>query len=107
MLEDDPLTIDCDRCVAAGTSACNECVVGHLLANDDGPIELVVAARPTWARRPRRAAADATSRVVALFERAGLLDDPPVFVTAEEFAAGLPAAVRAHPAGGGRPAPSR
>ncbi len=43
MFDDDALRIDCDTCVATGTTACNDCVVGHVLANEDGPIGLVVA----------------------------------------------------------------
>jgi hypothetical protein len=76
----DALRIDCNICLATGTTACGDCVVGHVLANDGGPIELVVASRPEGD----------TERVVRLMARAGLLDDPPVFVSPEEFAATPP-----------------
>lgn len=72
----DFLNIDCSTCLATGTTACGDCLVGHVLANESGPIELVVAPRETE-----------TERVVRLLGRAGLLDDPPVFVSAAEFEA--------------------
>jgi len=70
-------TLECGTCVATGTTACAECVVAHLLANDDGPIEYV----PVSVGRPRTAA----DRTIELFARAGLLDDPVQFVTVAEF----------------------
>jgi hypothetical protein len=73
---DDGLTIDCNTCLATGTTACGDCVVGHVLANEGGPIELVVTPRETE-----------TERVIRLFSKAGLLDDPPVFVSGAEFEA--------------------
>lgn len=79
MFETDGLQIDCLTCVAANTTACNDCLVTHLLANDAGPIELVVA--------PVSRAPDAVDVTVERFVRAGLLDDPPVFVDPEVFAA--------------------
>jgi hypothetical protein len=91
MLETDGLHIDCHTCVAANTTACNDCIATHLLANDDGPIELVVTPRPS---RPtsvdlRTGGTDADADpVVERFVRAGLLDDPPVFVDPAVFAAG-------------------
>lgn len=100
MNQDDRLGIDCDTCVAGGTTACNDCVVGHVLANEDGPIPLVVEGRIDPIDR---AADQVAERAVELFGRAGLLDDPPVFVPSVEFREGLPAAVHAHPAAGGRP----
>jgi hypothetical protein len=65
-------SIECTTCVATGTTACNECVVTHLLANDDGPIDLVTV--------PVGAPMSAIDRTIALFQRAGLLDDPVQFV---------------------------
>jgi hypothetical protein len=62
------LSIECGTCVATGTTACADCLVTHLLANDDGPIDLVTV--------PLVAPVSATDRAVALFRRAGLLDDP-------------------------------
>lgn len=75
MLDDD-LHIDCETCAGAGSSACNDCVLNHLLANDGGPIDLVVV----------RSHRDPSERAIELFVSAGLLDDPPVFVGAAEFA---------------------
>jgi hypothetical protein len=81
-------SIECGTCVATGTTACTDCVVTHLLANDDGPIDLVSVAisRPV----------SASERAISLFERAGLLDDPVQFVSLAEFEQGidLPVAVR-------------
>ena len=37
----DTFSIECGTCIATGTTACTDCVVAHLLANDDGPIDLV------------------------------------------------------------------
>ncbi len=121
--DDDALTIDCDTCVATGTTACNDCVVGHVLANEDGPIGLVLtpqhAVTVSVRTEPEASATDpadspdvtdstdATDRAVELFVAAGLLDDPPVFVA--PFPEGDPPGARAtHPAfGPGRRHPSR
>ena len=75
------LSIECGKCVATGTTACADCVVAHLLANDDGPIDLV-----TVAIRPSMSVHD---RAIALFERAGMLDDPVQFVEPAAFEHGL------------------
>jgi hypothetical protein len=71
------ISIECGTCVATGTTACADCIVTHLLANDDGPIDLVTV--------PIAAPITAIDRAVGLFQRAGLLDDPVVFVSVEEF----------------------
>jgi len=71
------LPIDCATCVASGTTACGDCVVAHLLANDDGPIEFVVA--------PVVSLTTPVDRAVSLLASAGLLDDPPTFVPADVF----------------------
>ncbi len=81
--------IECGTCVATGTTACTDCVVAHLLANDDGPIDLVSVA---IGRPP-----SATERAISLFERAGLLDDPIQFVDVAAFERGLEAPVGAVP----------
>lgn len=75
--ETSSFAIECGTCVATGTTACTDCVVAHLLANDDGPIDFV-----TVAVGPSRTEQD---RVIALFARAGLLDDPVQFVPLAEF----------------------
>jgi hypothetical protein len=81
-----PLSIECGTCVATGTTACADCVVSHLLANDDGPIDLVTVpvARPL----------SVTDRAIALFQRAGLLGEPVEFVSQAEFEHGVAASVR-------------
>src|SRR6056297_2915839 len=44
-MNDTPSTsIECGTCVAAGTTACTDCIVTHLLANDDGPVDFVPVA---------------------------------------------------------------
>lgn len=78
-------SIECDTCVATGTTACAECIVTHLLANDDGPIDLVTV--------PVGAPVSAADRAVGLFQRAGLLDDPIEFVSLSEFEQGVVARV--------------
>ncbi|MET0911029.1 MAG: hypothetical protein ABWZ99_16305, partial [Ilumatobacteraceae bacterium] len=42
--------IECDTGVAANTSACGECIVSFVLANDAGPIEYVPAPEPVDVR---------------------------------------------------------
>jgi hypothetical protein len=76
-MENFDLSIECGTCVATGTTACADCIVTHLLANDDGPIDLVTV--------PVAAPTTASDRAVALFERAGLLDDPVQFVSLADF----------------------
>ena len=76
-MENFDISIDCATCVATGTTACADCVVTHLLANDDGPIDLVVTAVD--------APMSTSDRAVALFAQAGLVDDPVQFVSVEEF----------------------
>lgn len=71
------LAIECGTCVATGTTACTDCLVTHLIANDDGPIDYVTVA----VQRPRTAA----DRAIELFERAGMLDDPVQFVSMAVF----------------------
>ncbi len=83
--DSDSFSIECGTCVATGTTACTDCVVAHLLANDDGPIDFVPvalgASRSASDTEPERACA----RAITLFERAGLLDDPVQFVPLAEF----------------------
>jgi len=80
MFSSDDLTLDCHTCVAANTTACGECVVNHLLANDAGPIEFVPTPRPAAPDAPSE-----TRRVVELFAKAGLLDERPHFVSYADF----------------------
>ncbi|MFT6290831.1 MAG: hypothetical protein ACJAR2_001422 [Ilumatobacter sp.] len=77
MFNNDDLVLDCRTCRAANTTACNECVVTHLFANDAGPIEFVptpVSLRPSQ-----------TDQAVELFAKAGMLDDTPEFVAYSTF----------------------
>jgi hypothetical protein len=87
-MENTPISIECGTCVATGTTACTDCIVTHLLANDDGPIDLVT----TPVAQPVEAPSSPTERAVALFRRAGLVDDPVVFVSVADFeqGAGVP-----------------
>ncbi len=86
---DATLSIECGTCVATGTTACADCLVTHLLANDDGPIDLVTV--PVDA--PVDAPVTATDRAVTLFQRAGLLGDPVEYVSPADFEAGVAARV--------------
>jgi hypothetical protein len=88
----DPLPLDCDRCPADGSSACVDCVVTHLLANDQGPIHFL----PSTPRPAAVAveAAPAIDEVVGWFVAAGLVDDPPTFVDADPARSVRSAAVR-------------
>ena len=117
-MNDTPSTsIQCGTCVAAGTTACTDCIVTHLLANDDGPVDFVpvalgspsdTGAAPVddapvdsrghpAAQGHRGGRADPGDRVIELFRRAGLVDEPVVLVPAEEFEHGYGrAAIPAH-----------
>jgi hypothetical protein len=74
-------SIECGTCVAADTSACSDCIVNYVLANDAGPVEFV----PVHVG-PHDERVDATVR---LFVRAGLVDDPVVFLSSREFERGV------------------
>ena len=86
-MENNDISIECGTCVATGTTACADCIVTHLLANDDGPIDLVTVAVA--------APLSATDRAIALFRSAGLVSDPVEFASDEEFerAVAVPAPV--------------
>jgi len=81
------ISIECGTCVATGTTACADCIVTHLLANDDGPIDLVMV--------PVAAPLSVTDRAIALFRSAGLVDDPIEFVSVAHFESGVDATVTA------------
>ncbi len=80
-MENIDISIECGTCVATGTTACADCIVTHLLANDDGPIDLEVV--------PVASPLSSTDRAIALFRSAGLVDDPVEFVTVAEFERGM------------------
>ena len=84
MFQPNGSTIECDTCVAATTSACGECIVSYILANDAGPIEYVPAPEPVEIR-PVPGSIEAA---VDLFVRAGLVDEPVVFLSVAEFERG-------------------
>ncbi len=79
------ISVECGTCVATGTTACADCVVTHLLANDDGPIDFVTV--------PIAAPMTAIDRAVGLFRRAGLLDDPIEFIDVADFERGCAAPI--------------
>ncbi len=81
MTNDTDFALDCATCVAANTTACGDCVVQHLLANDAGPIDFVPRATPV-------VLISDTARVIELFAKAGMLDDEPHFVALSEFESG-------------------
>ena len=96
---DTDLRLDCQTCLAANTTACNDCVVTHLLANDAGPIEFVTTGVDATLnsrsvaqdRAAERASPDVDVDVHAamvLLAKAGMVDDPPVWVDRSEFAPG-------------------
>ena len=76
-MENFDISIECGTCVATGTTACADCIVTHLLANDDGPIDFVTV--------PIAAPVTVHDRAIGLFQRAGLVDDPIEFVPVSEF----------------------
>ena len=99
MFQPNGSTIECDTCVASNTSACGECIVSYILANDAGPIEYVPTPEPVRLRstlpsvQPSSGTAPAVrdgsiEAAVDLFVRAGLLDEPVVYLSIAEFEAG-------------------
>ena len=82
MFDNDEFSIDCATCIGHGTTACSECVVSHLLANDDGPIDFITT--PVKFLEPIPTPDEVA---LALLVKAGLVDDPPVFVPMAEFLA--------------------
>lgn len=89
MFDSDDLSIDCATCIGSGTTACSDCIVTHLLANDDGPIGYVPV---ELIEVPRMPSADDVA--IELLAKAGLLDDPPVLVPVAEFEALGPVGAR-------------
>ena len=92
MFQPNGSSIECGTCVAASTSACSDCIVNYVLANDAGPVEFVPVHLGGHDER-----VDATVR---LFVRAGLVDDPVVFLTSREFESGVVVS-RNHPSWAG------
>lgn len=81
MTNDIDIALDCSTCLAANTTACGDCVVNHLLANDAGPIEFIPSPQRV------RVVSD-TERVIDLFTKAGMLDADPHFVAYSDFESG-------------------
>lgn len=89
MNESDGFTLDCTTCIGTGTTACNDCIVTHLLANDDGPIDYVPVELA-----PVRRARSPQETAISLFRRAGMVGDVVEFVPLDEFESfGVPASV--------------
>ncbi|MEL6891468.1 MAG: hypothetical protein AAFP84_07730 [Actinomycetota bacterium] len=96
--------VDCHTCLAVNTTACGDCLVTHLLANDAGPIEFVStglrivdgsAGDRGVGAVPDDVEADSdVVRAIALLDRVGLLDDPPAWVARSEFESDLAAVAR-------------
>ncbi len=84
MFQPNGSSIECGTCVAANTSACSDCIVNYVLANDAGPVEFVPV--HIGAHDDHDARVDATVR---LFVSAGLVDDPVVFLSSREFESGI------------------
>lgn len=80
MFDSDEFSIDCATCIGSGTTACSDCIVTHLLANDDGPIGYVPI---ELTEVPRLPTPDEVA--VELLLRSGLLGPEPQFVPVEEF----------------------
>lgn len=91
MTERDPsaLHLDCQTCLAANTTACGDCIVAHVLANDDGPIELVSTGLTVAPPGPSTGdeSDPHVERAVDLLAKAGLLDAEPVWVDRSAFEA--------------------
>jgi len=83
--DDSALQLDCQTCLAANTTACGDCIVAHVLANDDGPIELVSTGLTIVPPQP--ASDTPIERAVDLLAKAGLLDAEPVWVERSVFEA--------------------
>jgi hypothetical protein len=77
--------IECATCVATGTSACSECIVTFVLANDAGPIDYVPTTVSLQPRGAEQILDPDIDRVLASLMRAGLVDDPVEFVPIDEF----------------------
>jgi len=89
---DDPaLHLDCQTCLAANTTACGDCIVAHVLANDDGPIELVSTGLSVVSVQSDADvdAGQAVDRAVDMLGKAGLLDAEPVWVERSVFEASV------------------
>lgn len=90
MFESDDFSIDCNTCIGAGTTACTDCIVTHLFANDDGPIDYVPVQLTVVPSIP-----DPEDVAIEMLQRVGLIGVMPEFVPLDEFRShGAPVAVR-------------
>jgi hypothetical protein len=80
MFDSDELCIECATCIGCGTTACSDCVVAHLLANDDGPINFMPIRLSEVPRIPTP-----DEMAIEMFTRSGLLGASPQFVPIDEF----------------------
>ena len=83
MFQPNGSSIECGTCVAANTSACSDCIVNYVLANDAGPVDFVPV------QVGQRDHDQRVDGVVRMFVTAGLVDDPVVFLTSREFESGV------------------
>lgn len=82
----DERSIECQTCIGFGTTACSDCIVNHVIANDDGPIDFVVVPFGRLGDESPAATDDEPDDpVVSLFARAGLLDEQVQLVGRDEF----------------------
>ncbi len=91
MFQPNGSSIECSTCVAANTSACSDCIVSYVLANDAGPVEFVPVEFLPVEFLPVHIEAhdERVDATVRLFIRSGLVDDPVVFLTSREFESGV------------------
>ncbi|MDA3031418.1 MAG: hypothetical protein O3B90_03720 [Actinomycetota bacterium] len=80
MFESDDFSIDCRTCIGAGTTACTDCIVTHLFANDDGPIDYVPVQLTVVPAIP-----DPEDVAIRMLQRVGLIGVMPEFVPLDQF----------------------
>jgi Ni,Fe-hydrogenase III small subunit len=90
MFESDDFSIDCKTCIGAGTTACTDCIVTHLFANDDGPIDYVPVQLTVVPAIP-----NPEDVAIEMLQSVGLIGATAEFVPVDEFRSyAIPVAVR-------------